>query len=93
MKNLINAAITSTTESWPRMRPCVNERLDGMNVSQLCSDSKEEEEKKKRGTKRTAQRIAATHAGSARGGQSSATMHAGGGQHWLEMLKTQRKSR
>lgn len=29
MKNLIKAAMRRTTDSWPTMRPCVNDRLDG----------------------------------------------------------------
>lgn len=34
MKNLMKAASTSTTESWPRMRPCVNDRLLDVVVRQ-----------------------------------------------------------
>lgn len=30
MKNLIKAARTSTTDSWPRMSPCVKDKLPCM---------------------------------------------------------------
>ncbi len=32
MKNLMNAPMRITTESWPRRRPCVKERLGGVSL-------------------------------------------------------------